>query len=123
MQLSGELILSLIASALTGAAMAWLGNRVLNAELWGHVRNHCAEIARMQREHDEFERSIKDDVRSIHTRISETFTRSENHLSIAINGEREHRKDIVNRLGYLERQESWRRGRERVAARDDEERE
>lgn len=44
MQLTPETILSLVASALTGGVMAWLGNRIVQAELWGHIKKHCREI-------------------------------------------------------------------------------
>lgn len=32
--------------------MAWLGNRVMNAEIWGHVKKHCSEIATNNRRLD-----------------------------------------------------------------------
>lgn len=45
MQLTIEVVLSWIGGAASGAMVAWLGNRVMNAELWGHVKKHCGEIA------------------------------------------------------------------------------
>lgn len=45
MQLTTEMLMTIAISVLGGAAMSWLGNRVVNAELLGHVRRHCGEIA------------------------------------------------------------------------------
>lgn len=44
MQLTTEIVVSWIGGAVSGATVAWLGNRVMNAELWGHLRKHCSEI-------------------------------------------------------------------------------
>ena len=46
MQLTVELIVSLVSSACVGAAVAYFGNRIANAELYGHIKRHCAEIDR-----------------------------------------------------------------------------
>jgi len=45
MTLTPELLISVVSSVLAGATVAWLGNRVANAELYGHVRRHCKEIS------------------------------------------------------------------------------
>ena len=44
MHLTFEMILTVAMGVLSGAMMAWLGNRIVNAELLGHVKRHCEEI-------------------------------------------------------------------------------
>lgn len=60
--ITAELVLSLIGSALGGAATAWLSNKVVNAELWGHVKSHCRELK-------EIKDSTKSSVGDIHGRL------------------------------------------------------
>ena len=38
-----EFLLSLFASALTGAGVAWQANRIMNDEILSHVKRHCDE--------------------------------------------------------------------------------
>ena len=52
MQLTLEVVLSWIGGAASGALVAYLGNRVMNAELWGHVKKHCGEIAHVTADTD-----------------------------------------------------------------------
>jgi len=49
MQLTVELVVSLIVSAGAGATVAYFGNRIANSELLGHVRRHCKEIERIDK--------------------------------------------------------------------------
>lgn len=44
MQLTFEMIITIAMGVLSGAMMAWLGNRTVNAELLSHVKRHCEEI-------------------------------------------------------------------------------
>lgn len=60
MQLTPETVLSLIASALTGGVMAWLGNRIVQAELWGHIKKHCHEIETVVRRVDSHSDKLND---------------------------------------------------------------
>ena len=52
MQLTPETMMTIAISVAGGAFTAWLGNRVMNAELYGHVRKHCSEIAQILRRLD-----------------------------------------------------------------------
>lgn len=52
MQVTVELILTVAISISSGATVAWLSNRVMNAEMFGHLKRHCAEIGRLTEQLD-----------------------------------------------------------------------
>lgn len=60
MQLTLEVVLSWIGGAASGALVAYLGNRVMNAELWGHVKKHCGEIQAATERLNAHSREIRD---------------------------------------------------------------
>ena len=58
MQLTPDAVLGLIVAAFSGAGGAWLGNRVVNAEIWGHIRKHCREIERCEKRIEDIDREV-----------------------------------------------------------------
>lgn len=60
MQLTTEIVISWLGGALSGAMVAWLGNRVMNAELWGHIKKHCGELETACDRLDAHSREIRD---------------------------------------------------------------
>lgn len=78
MQLTQDLILTLIGSAGTGATMAYLSSRIVSAELWGHIKKHCSEIAGL-------ERKQQNDVDALHRRLDGYSKRlGENERKVAV---------------------------------------
>lgn len=49
MQLTLDIVLSWIGGAASGAFAAYFGNRIVHAEMWGHLRKHCGEIDALRR--------------------------------------------------------------------------
>lgn len=64
MQLTVEVILPLVVGIVSGATGAWISNRIVNAEMWSHLKQHCREID-----------DLKKDVQRADDCTSESFRR------------------------------------------------
>ena len=52
MTITFEMLLTIAVSVLSGAGAAFLGNRIVNAEVFSHPKRHCAELDDIRKDAD-----------------------------------------------------------------------